>query len=94
MAAGEQTLKPDQDYIASFDDQGRVVITLLTRGDAYYEEAVTVTAKAIDPELVTEADLIGAYDVETGTESGFEVLRQVYPRYGLVPWCADGSWMD
>ena len=84
-AAGEQTLKLDQDYIASFDDQGRVVSTLLTRGDAYYEEEITVTAKAIDPELVTESDLIGAYDVETGDESGFEVLRQVYPRYGLVP---------
>lgn len=85
VAAGEQTLKPDQDYIAAFNDQGQVVITLLTRGDAYYKSEITVTAKAIDPEAVTERDLIGAYDVETGVESGLEVLRRVYPMYGLVP---------
>ena len=84
-AAGEQTLKLDQDYIAAFNAQGQVVITLLSRGDAYDEKEITAAAKAIAPEMVTEEDLIGAYDVETGMESGFEVLRQVYPMYGLVP---------
>lgn len=85
VSPGEQTLIRDQDYIAAFDDAGRVVVTLLTKGAAYYQEEITVSAKAVDPDLVTEQDLIGAYDVETGSESGLEVLRQVYPMYGLVP---------
>ncbi len=34
---------------------------------------------------MTEEDLIGARDTETGVESGLEVIRQVYPRFGLVP---------
>ena len=57
----------------------------VTVGYAYEVSEIQVTAKQLDPELVTEQDLIGYYDVETGKETGFEVLRQVYPMYGLVP---------
>ena len=34
---------------------------------------------------MTEEDLIGAYDSVTGKETGLEVLRQVYPRFGIAP---------
>lgn len=73
------------DYLAGFDDYGYLTLTLLGAGAAYDAEELTVSGQALAPEMVTEEDIIGAYDVSTGAESGLEVLRQVYPRYGLVP---------
>ena len=31
--------------------------------------------------MVTEEDIIGAYDMESGKETGLETIRQVYPMY-------------
>lgn len=78
-------LEVGADYLAGFDDHGYLTVTLLSAGAAYSAEELTVSGKALAPELVTGEDIIGAYDVSTGAESGLEVLRQVYPRYGLVP---------
>lgn len=78
-------LVKDKDYIAEFNEYGHTVITVLSSGVAYDAENLMVSGKMLAPELVTEEDLIGAYDIETGKETGMEVLRQVYPRYGLVP---------
>ncbi|MFQ8681960.1 phage tail sheath family protein [Enterocloster sp.] len=78
-------LKKGKDYILDFDDYGKLTVTLLSTGAAYSAAEVTVAGKALAPEKVTEEDLIGSYDVEHGTESGMEALRQVYPKYGLVP---------
>lgn len=85
VASGLKELTAGTDYLAQLDDNGKLVVTLLSKGDAYEVSEIQVTAKQLDPELVTEQDLIGYYDVETGKETGFEVLRQVYPMYGLVP---------
>lgn len=38
----------------------------------------------LDPEAVTEEDIIGAYDEDAGKESGLEVIRTIYPLYGIV----------
>ena len=84
-SGGSVELEKDKDYILDFDDYGRLAVTLLSTGAAYSAVGVTVTGNVLAPEKVTEEDLIGAYDVEHGTESGMEVLRQVYPKYGLVP---------
>ena len=85
MASGLKELIAGTDYLAQLDDNGKLVVTLLSKGDAYKVSEIQVTAKQLAPELVTEQDVIGYYDVETGKETGFEVLRQVYPMYGLVP---------
>lgn len=73
------------DYLAGFDDYGYLTITLISTGSAYDAKELTVSGRVLAPEMVTEEDIIGAYDVSTGAESGLEVLRQVYPRYSLVP---------
>lgn len=73
------------DYISEFDDKGRLIITLLSTGNAFDLPELTVSAKAIAPEMVTEEDLIGYYDVESGTETGFETIRQIHPKLGVVP---------
>ena len=78
----ETTLAVDTDYLLSFDDAGKLVVTLISEQTA---EAVTVkiTSTSIDPSAVMKEDLIGGYDAATGKESGLEVLRQVYPRTGI-----------
>ena len=90
--AGENVLEDEAtklvngtDYIAGFDDYGQLIITVLSTGTAYEAAELVVTGKALAPEMVTEDDVIGAYDVETGKETGLEVLRQVYPMFGVVP---------
>lgn len=84
VKAGEDVLQNDTDYILSFDKEGRLVITMLSE-QAEALESVTVESSSLDPSKVTKEDVIGGYDVKTGKESGFEAIRQVYPRTGMVP---------
>ena len=85
LAERSSALKEDMDYIADFDSAGKLVITLLRTGSAYDVKNLTISGKTLAPEVVTEEDIIGAYEMESGKETGIEVLRQVYPKYGLVP---------
>lgn len=81
---GEDILEKDTDYILSFNAEGCLVITMLSER-AETLTGVTVESASIDPFQVTKEDIIGGYDVKTGQESGFEAVRQVYPRTGMVP---------
>ncbi len=84
VKAGENVLENDVDYMLSFNGQGRLVVTLLSEQTESLT-SVTVESASIDPSKVTAEDIIGGYDVKTGKESGFEAVRQVYPRTGMVP---------
>jgi len=75
----------DKDYITSFDTAGYAVITLLVSGTAATAISLTVSGVKIDPSLVLETHVIGGYDVATGKETGLELVRQVYPKFGLTP---------
>ena len=82
---GEQRLAVDVDYIASFNDDGYVVLTLLESGNTSAIEKLSVSGKKIAPSPVTSRDIIGGYDVATGKESGLELIRQIYPLFGMTP---------
>lgn len=84
IRAGETVLVEDKDYILSFNAKGQLVITLMSDQEES-AGSVTVESTSIDPGKVTKEDIIGGYDVQTGKESGFEAIRQVYPRTGIVP---------
>jgi len=73
------------DYIASFNDYGYVVITLLAGGGGAAAATLSVSSTSIDPAMVTETDIIGGYNVSTGAETGIEALRFVYPKFGMTP---------
>ncbi len=75
----------DEDYILTYNDAGELIVTLLSTGSLYSAATVYVTSSSLDPSKVTEADLIGSRNAETEAETGLEVIRQVYPRLGLVP---------
>jgi hypothetical protein len=43
-----------------------------------------VSGKRIDPSKVTAADIVGGINAQ-GEETGLEVIRQIYPKLGIVP---------
>lgn len=85
VESGETILQAEVDYITNFDERGQAVITLLESGAGKDAVTLSVTGDKIDPSKVTSADIIGGYNVSTGKESGLELIRQVYPLYGMVP---------
>lgn len=78
-------LERGNDYLVSFDNSGEVDITLLSGGKGASATSLNVSATQLDPSKVTEADIIGGYDVSTGKETGLELVRQVYPKFGMTP---------
>ena len=67
------------DYLATFDNDGYCVITSLKDAATLY-----VAYSKLDPTAVTEADIIGAVDTN-GKETGLELLRTIYPKFGMTP---------
>lgn len=83
VTADSTALTEGTDYILTKKDE-KVCITLLSDGKAADTLTVEVEGKQVDPSLVTEEDIVGGYNAEDGTESGLELIRQVYPRFGLT----------
>lgn len=75
----------EKDFVMDFDESGNLILTLLRSGIGYDATDLKISFKVIAPEMVTEEDIIGFYHAETGEETGLEVLRQIYPKYGIVP---------
>ena len=79
---GATALKAGEDYTASYDDEGNMLIALIGSKTA---TTMTVSGKKLDPSKVTAADIVGGVDTATGKVSGLEVVQQVYPKLGLTP---------
>lgn len=76
-----QTLEEGKDYTISFNEEGYALITVFTEGVG----AVTLSGSRIDPSKVTYQDVVGSYDSTTGKETGTELVRRVYPAFGVTP---------
>lgn len=79
------TLTVDDDYTLSFDNDGNMVITLIATGAGAAATSLLVSGYKLDPSAVTASDVIGAVNASTGAETGMEVIRQIYPKLGVVP---------
>lgn len=84
VKAGETALESGTDYAAEHDENGSVVITLISE-TAMAAEVLTVSSKSINPAGVTREDIVGGVNAKTGKETGLELVRQVYPKLGMVP---------
>ena len=84
-AEGPTALTLNTDYTAAFNSDGHLVLTLIEGGAGASAENLTVSGEQIDPSVVTKTDIVGAYDPLTGKETGAEVIRQVFPKLGIVP---------
>lgn len=84
ITAGEAKLVAGEDYEAEHDDNGNVVITMLSE-TAKAAAEVSVTSTSLNPAGVTRADVVGGVNVATGQETGLELVRHIYPKFGMVP---------
>lgn len=82
---GETVLTSGTDYITGFDTDGYLVISIVAGGAGAGEQSLTVSASRIDPGQVESGDIIGGYNAATGNETGLELVRRIYPMFGLVP---------
>ena len=73
----------ETDYLLSFDDDGNLLVTLIAGGAGAAAKALVVESTSIDPTAVKPSDIIGAS--ATGGANGFEVLQQIYPKFGMTP---------
>jgi uncharacterized protein len=84
-SAGQPLIK-GTDYTATFDSSGNVVIAVITGGTIPPEQAtLSVSFAKIDPTMITNNDIIGGVDVNTGDSTGLELINSVFPKFGLVP---------
>lgn len=78
---GETELERDVDYTTAFQNDGALHLAVLLEG----VDKVTVSGKKLDPDKVTAADIVGGVDIATGEETGIEIVRQIYPKFGMTP---------
>ncbi len=81
----DNSLTKDTDYTLAFDDDGYVVVTLISNANTESVTGVKITATELDPSAVTKQTIIGGVNASTGVEKGLEVIRQIYPKLRLTP---------
>lgn len=81
----ETPLALDTDYTLGFDEDGYLIITLNPSGKAKSADTLTVNSDSIDPTAVQAKDIIGGLDPMTGAETGMELIRHIYPKFGMTP---------
>lgn len=69
-------------FTAAYDDDGNLIVTF---EGALNTEKIKATFYQAKPELVSETDIIGGYDVNTGKYKGLELVSRVFPMFRLVP---------
>ncbi len=84
-ADGATTHTKDEDYTAAFNKDGHVLVTVLDGDILTTVEELQVDFSRLAPEQITNADIIGGYDVVNNLYTGLENITQVYPRLGIVP---------
>lgn len=77
------------DYTATFDDNGRLIVTSLKDESGRFKletgTPLTISAEKADPGAVTADDIIGGYDALTKQNTGLELINDVKSRFGLIP---------
>ncbi|SHJ74343.1 phage tail sheath family protein [Tepidibacter formicigenes] len=77
------TIETDYDL---FYDGGKLVLEVLDGGTI--PEAATklnIAYDEVDPSMVTDAEIIGGFNVETKETTGFELIDKVFPLFSIVP---------
>lgn len=84
-ATGDTVYTVDEDYVASFNSDGTVTVSVVKTGAAAAATTLKASFVQLDPSAVTYEDVIGSIDVQTKKKTGLELVNMVYPKYGYVP---------
>ena len=77
--------KLDEDYSLSYDDDGNLILDVISGGALSGKTRAFLTYTKLKPELVTANDIIGGVDAQTGDYKGLELIESVFPKFRLVP---------
>lgn len=69
-------------YILSFNDEGYLVVTITSD---ISDTTLAMTGKMIDASKVTATNVIGSHNVATGKDTGLELVKEVFTRFGIIP---------
>ncbi len=83
-ADGNTIYAADDDYMASFTEEGTVLLVIVPDG-AITANSIKVAYTKIDPTKVTYTDVIGGYDTTTRKRTGIECVNLVYPLLTITP---------
>lgn len=76
----------NEDYTVAFNGLNIAVINAVSTSTKLTNTSeIKVSYDILDPTLVTEADIAGGYDVETGISTGIDLIRKVYPTFAIRP---------
>ena len=78
---GNTDLVKDTDYTLEFDDEGKVIITVIASGVT----TITASGSKLKPSGVTASDVVGAINSNTGVYTGIQLVDKVYPQFSLTP---------
>ena len=82
LTAGGEALVAGTDYIAAYNDEEELVITITDDGAAKSAASLFVKYSKLKPSAVDKDTVIGGVSAETGQSKGLEVLDMVYPYTG------------
>ena len=84
---GTTTYDITDDYTLEFDDDGYLLLKIVSGGQIETDEEtkLTINYNRLDSSLVDADDIVGGYTVATGVYKGLENVSQVYPQFGIVP---------
>lgn len=79
-----QPAKEGIDYTAAWDDDGRLIVSVVPSGALTAAESVVLDYDAIDPTAVDADDIIGGASAK-GEAKGLELIDMIYTKFSLVP---------
>lgn len=84
VSENETIYKADDDYIASINSEGYLIIAITTDGAAASAQKLKISYAKLNPDGVTAEDILGGVD-ENGIRSGIELIDEVFINTGVVP---------
>lgn len=84
VSENETTYKADEDYVASINSEGYLVIALTNDGAASSLQKLNISYAKLNPDGVTAEDIIGGVD-ENGVRTGIELLDEVFINTRVIP---------
>ena len=86
--------KLDTDYAAAYDDDGRLIVTLIEGGALFGKTEIFTEYDRVDATKVTKDDIIGGASA-SGEIKGLEWASSIYTLFSLVPGIlAAPGWTD
>lgn len=76
---------PEVDYIAAYDDDGQLMISIIDGGALAGAAQLFLSYDKLDASLVTKNDIIGGVSLATGETKGLEWASSIYTLFSMVP---------